>query len=136
VPREPVSPLVSLKSAAGWLPLCVYTLKIAMLFEAASLCHDHRWTYGQTAPLNPPLILHADTLELAIAHVEECFKSAQSLTDVADQKIIREQAETLLDNIRGGDFTPSKDRSPFDHCDQDSANQTVRAQCQPARSAG
>ena len=55
-------------------------------------------------PKSPRLAFHLDTIEPAIAHVEECFKSAQSLADVANKNVIREQAETLLAAIRG-DFS-------------------------------
>ena len=79
--------------------LCVYVLKIAMHFEAAIICRTDYWM-----PKSPRLVFHLDTLQLAIAHVEGCFKSAQSLADVANKNVIREQAETLLAAIRG-DFS-------------------------------
>ena len=71
-----------------------------MIFEAASLCHDSRWPYGQTIPAKPSLILRKEALELAISYAQECFRVAQSLADVADQKVIREDAESLLASVR------------------------------------
>ena len=70
-----------------------------MIFEAASLCHDSRWPYGQTIPAKPSLILRKEALELAISYAQECFRVAQSLADVADQKVIREDAERLLASV-------------------------------------
>jgi hypothetical protein len=75
--------------------LCVYVLKILMQFECAIICKRDDWI-----PDSPRLVFHLGTLELAIAYVEECFKAAQSLNDVANKNVIREQAETLLANIR------------------------------------
>jgi hypothetical protein len=37
-------------------------------------------------PAKPPLILRKEALELAISYAQECFRVAQSLADVADQK--------------------------------------------------
>ena len=71
-----------------------------MIFEAASLCHDSRWPYGQTIPAKPSLILRKEALELAISYAQECFRVTQSLADVADQKVIREDAESLLASVR------------------------------------
>ena len=36
----------------------------------------------------------------AISYAQECFRVAQSLADVADQKVIREDAERLLASVR------------------------------------
>jgi hypothetical protein len=87
--------------------LCTYALKVAMIFESASLCYDSSWMPAnpEIIPTSPPLVLRPNTLELALSYVEECFNAAQSLGDVASQKVIREQAETLLASIRG-DFQP------------------------------
>jgi hypothetical protein len=87
--------------------LCTYALKVAMIFESACLCYDTSWMPADPdiIPTSPPLILRPETLELALSYVEECFNAAQSLCDVASQKVIREQAETLLASIRG-DFQP------------------------------
>lgn len=83
--------------------LCVYALKIAMIFEATRLCYDASWMSRdpEIVPDSPSLIISLDILELAIAYVEECFNAAQSLSDVANYKVIREKAEILLANIRG-----------------------------------
>ena len=81
---------------------CAWVLKIAMIFEAALLCHDAWWMprNPQIVPDSPELRLRTEVLQLAIDHVEACLRAASSLDQVANRKGIAEQAQILLAYIR------------------------------------
>jgi hypothetical protein len=83
-----------------------HVLKIAMIFEctraAASL--ERAGEAGveariATGVLEEPPRIRADTLDLAIGHVEECLKGARFLEKVADRAKVVSQGEVLLAKI-------------------------------------
>ncbi len=66
------------------------TLKVAMNFEAS------RAVYNGSGSLQ----LQANTIQLAIAHVETCHLAAQALEAISRRAVIANEAELLLERIR------------------------------------
>jgi hypothetical protein len=81
-----------------------HVIKIATIFELAGEAKQSPMTPAEAAVrlaagVQPPTI-RADTLELAVAHVNECLKAARFLDKIADQVVVANQAEVFLANIR------------------------------------